>query len=127
MSTGADVVIQVMPTANAMQLMRQLTEKAIQRALRRTKTQIIALQKKYTPRRTGKLQDSFDIGLTPRSIVMKWDAVDDGFHYAEVVDTGRSGYKPFTGRFYSEGMKNEAHVIFIEELLSELSTIGSVP
>ena len=127
MSTGADVVIQVMPTANAMQLMRQLTEDAIQRALRRTKTQIIALQKKYTPRRTGKLQDSFDIGLTPRSIVMKWDAVDDGFHYAEVVDKGRAGYKPFTGRFFAEGMKNEAHVIFVEELLAELSTIGSVP
>jgi hypothetical protein len=128
MSAGADVAVQVMFKKEAVAALKQLTSDAIRNALYRAKDRIYDLAQKYTPVVTGRLAASFDMAFTPRSLVMKWDAQDpkSGFHYAKVVEEGRSGYKPFPGRFYAEATKYEARDIVTEELIRELSNIGTV-
>ncbi len=123
MSAGADVVMQVRMTKESVELAKQMTEAAVRRALERVLAELPSLAAKYTPVVTGKLLSSFDASMTPRSIVMEWDAEDDGFHYAEVVEKGRFDYRPFPGRYYAQGVKNEIHDRMRMYLLEELTAV----
>jgi hypothetical protein len=95
----ADVVIRAPIDADISMMIREMSEVAVSRALERARVQIRAYAREITPQRTGTLADSFDVGMTPRQIHMKWDAVDKrGYHYAKVVDQGRPGGVPIRAR-----------------------------
>ena len=140
---------------DTIKMLQGLVEDSIQNAVQRTIARLRELATKYTPERSGRLLESFDIASTPRSIVMKWSATDpkSGFNYATVADVGRPGgalieaktprglrFKiegrwirkqrvvqgAMQGTYFSEAMKFEAREIMIEELTRELVLTRSV-
>ena len=111
----------------------------VEQAKALTKLRLKRLAAVYTPVRTGNLLRSFDVAITPRHIVMKWDAKNTfGQSYAEAVEKGaephtitakrwptlvfqvggrwvrpKSVQHPgFSGRFYGEALGFEAADIF---------------
>jgi hypothetical protein len=92
----ADVVIQARLEEDVRAMLLGMIPAARARALERARASIEAYAREITPRRTGRLADSFGVFISqgPTATVhMKWDAVDpmSQFHYAQVVDVGRPG------------------------------------
>jgi len=113
-------------SAEALGVIAQLTEEAVQIALGRAVSRIKALElsdASQVPKKTGLLRSSFDIGFTPRYIAMKWSALSPtGFDYAKIQDvggmTGTGGY--IAPKYYSDVMREQAREIVLEELVSAL-------
>jgi hypothetical protein len=92
----ADVVIQTRLEEDVRAMLLGLIPSARARALERARDNIMTYAREITPRRTGRLAESFDVFISqgPTATVhMKWDAIDpmSQFHYAKVVDVGRPG------------------------------------
>ena len=122
------VDIQMRFTREAIALLIQLTEQAVVNAIERVKARLRAFEQSVVspvPIKTGRLQRSFDIGSTPRSIVMSWTAVDpsSGYNYALVQDIGRGD---MVGKYYSSQMKDVAREFMVEELTRELEAVQAV-
>ena len=126
---SSDVNVQVRFGADALRLLQQLTEDAIQRAIQATVARIRAYAtggQSNVPVRTGRLKGSFDIGSTPRSIVFKWSAIDPltNYDYAKIQDVGgpnRYGY--IAGKYYSSVTADYARQWLVEELMKELGRL----
>ena len=125
---SASVNVQVRFGADALRLLQQLTEDAIQRAIQATVARIRAYAlsgQANVPRLTGQLQDSFDIGSTPRSIVFKWSALSPtGYDYAKIQDVGgKNRYGYIAGKYYSSVTTDYARQWLVEELMKELGRL----
>ena len=120
--SGADVVKVVRFDRAALEALKQLTEEAIQEAIRRASERIYdyATTTGAVPVDTGRLQASFDIAFTPRHMAMKWDPVDprNQFHYAQHVDTTHRTHSNFSG-----DIAFAAKEILREELLRALGAM----
>jgi hypothetical protein len=144
------VVIHVRLTREQLAQFAFLTQEAIDRATAITVSRLRELAKQYTPEDTGRLLSSFDIGIVPSGLVMKWGATSpQGFNYAKVADVGRPGgvliqaktprgliwrdkvtgewrrkmqvvQGAMDGSYYSEAMRFEARAILLEELTREI-------
>ena len=123
MSAGADVIVEARFDRESLDLLTKLMPEAIQRALQKAKDKILKIGRKLTPERTGRLRASFDAAVFGQTIALKWDAVDSGYHYAHVVEYGRTDRNPFTGRYYAESTKMEAKRIVRDCLLEELRKV----
>ncbi len=128
---SSPVNLQVRFTREAMALLASLTEQAIVNAVERTKMRLKAFALSFVspvPVDTGQLKQSFDIGSTPRSIVMRWSATSPtGYDYALVADIGRPE-DAYIGRHYSDQMRDVSREFLVEELTRELQAIqGALP
>lgn len=116
-----------------------LTEEAIQRAIEQAKERIRGVAMAQTPvgdptnygytstgRSPGQLRESFEIANTPRSIVFKWEAYNEGVDYAPIVEEGRTGWHPFGPRYYAAATTQEAKRILVEELYKEFSALSQI-
>lgn len=131
MSTGAPVNIQVRFGKDAMDIIKQLTEEAIQRAIQNTIMDIAEYAYSpgsQVPVRTGRLLASLDISSTPRSIVFGWSAIDpiSNFDYAKIQDegglTGTGGW--ILPKYFSQVTKNYAKERLLYHLNVELQSLN---
>ncbi len=127
---SSPVNLQVRFTREAMALLASLTEQAIVNAVERTKVRLKAHALgtvSPVPVDSGDLKASFDIGSTPRSIVMRWSSLDKGYDYALVADIGRPN-DAYVGRHYSDQMRDVSREFLVEELTRELQAMqGALP
>ena len=123
---SASVNIQVRFSPEAIALLPTLTEQAILRAIDRTVARLTAAAKSDTtqlPVLTGRLRDSVAVAGSPRTIIMHWSAIDDGYDYAKVQDVGRTN---MVGNFYSDHYRALAKRWLVEALRAEIAAIGVV-